>query len=112
MNISEVQKKDKNKRYFKVEVYSDSRSKKLTTKLEKIIEKIKIQFKLEDYDFLSAESSGGLSRSQRQGLYVFEKKRLDTPTDYDIIDKSQIKNTSKKTKPIKKAIPKINKTEE
>ena len=103
MQVVELKKNSKNKRYFQVEVYSDSRSKSLITKLQKIITKIKNKFQLNDHEFLINESSGDLSKSKRKGIYVFESKAVDILKNDVIIDKPAVK----KIKPIKKATAKV-----
>ena len=99
MHVTELKKKDKNRKYFQVEVYSDSRSKKLKTSQETIVKKLKAKFELEGYVFLQKESSSNLSRSQRVGLYIFERKQLDISSYHDKISKvAPVQKPAKKTR--------------
>ncbi len=127
MHVSEIKSKNDNKRFFEIEIYSDSRAKKIDVKLDIIIKKIQTKFTLGDYIFLPTESSGNLSKSKRKGVYVFEKKQIDISNNYVKIDKTAtvtetpVKKQAKaelkeslpyglKKNPVKKATPRANTT--
>ena len=128
MYVSEIKKKEDNRRFFQIEIYSNSRTKKIDVKLDKIIKKIQSKFTLENYIFLPQESSGNLSKSIRKGIYVFEKKHVDIVNKHVKINHVEVKIETKqiqtetsdepkealpyglKKSPIKKATPKANTT--